>query len=54
MDNPIEVDVKSEWAGCTSWIPIEFPVYSNSDDRQPVLEDRRFNQIVDEIKEVLN
>ena len=54
MDNPIEVDVKSEWAGCTSWIPIEFPVHSNNDDRQPVLEDRRFNQIVDEIKEVLN
>jgi len=55
MDNPIEVDVKSEWAGCTSWIPIEFPVHSNNnDDRQPVLEDRRFNQLVDEIKEVLN
>ncbi|HZC20877.1 MAG TPA: DUF1802 family protein [Nitrososphaeraceae archaeon] len=54
MDNPIEVDVKSEWAGCTSWIPIEFPVHGNNDGRQPVLEDRRFNQIVNEIKEVLN
>jgi hypothetical protein len=24
MNNPLEVDIKREWAGCKSWVSIEF------------------------------
>ena len=61
IDNPIEVDIKPEWAGCKSWIPIEFPEHNhnnnnnnNNNGHQPVLENTKFNQVVAEIKEVLN
>jgi hypothetical protein len=51
---PMEVDIKPEWAGCKSWIPIEFPPHINNDGHQPVLENTKFNQILSEIKEILN
>jgi hypothetical protein len=54
MDNPIEVDIKPEWAGCKSWIPIELSEHNNDEGRRPVLEDPKFNQAIAEIKEVLN
>lgn len=54
MDNPIEVDIRPEWAGCKSWIHIELSEYNNDDGHQPVLETPKFNQVVAEIKEVLN
>jgi hypothetical protein len=54
MDNPIEVDIRPEWAGCKSWIHIELSEHNNDDGHQPVLENPKFNQIVSEIKEVLN
>ena len=54
MDNPIEVDIKPEWAGCKSWIPIELSEPNNDEGRRPVLEDPKFNQAIAEIKEVLN
>ena len=54
IDNPIEVDIKPEWAGCKSWIPIELSEHNNDEGRRPVLEDPKFNQAIAEIKEVLN
>jgi hypothetical protein len=54
MDNPIEVDIKPEWAGCKSWISIELSEHNNDEGSQPVLEDPTFNQAVAEVKEVLN
>jgi hypothetical protein len=54
MDNPIEVDLKPEWAGCKSWIPIELSEHNSDEGRRPVLEDPKFNQAIAEIKEVLN
>ena len=69
MNNPIEVDIKPEWAGCRSWLSIEFPhmtVNSTSsrdnngalnlqqEQEQPVIENSKFNQIAAEIKEILN
>ena len=54
MDNPMEVDIKPEWAGCKSWIPIELSEHNNDEGRRPVLEDPKFNQAIAEIKEVLN
>jgi len=70
LNNPIELDVKSEWSGCKSWIPIESSFASpyqqhnqqqnNSNDgsiydqQYSVLDDLRFNKIVGEIEEILN
>ena len=69
MNNPIEVDIRPEWAGCRSWLSIEFPHMTvnstNSRDNngalnlqqeqeQPVIENSKFSQIAAEIKEVLN
>ena len=54
INNPIEVDIKPEWAGCKSWIPIEFPQLGINDDHQPVLDDSKFHQVVAKIKEALN
>lgn len=54
MDNPIEVDIRPEWAGCKSWIHIELSEHNDDDGHQPVLENPKFNHIVSEIKEVLN
>jgi hypothetical protein len=50
----MEVDIKSEWAGCKSWIPIDFVMPTDNKSNQPVLDDFKFNQILDEIYEVLN
>jgi hypothetical protein len=69
MNNPLEVDIRPEWAGCRSWISVEFEFphmtmnSTNSRDNngqlhlqqeQPVIENSKFNQIAAEIKEVLN
>jgi hypothetical protein len=78
--DPIEVDVKPEWLGCKSWIPIEsIPAHSHSKHRleghnkaspeypsnhgnyydnigtneHPVIEELKFEKIVDEIEEIL-
>ena len=78
--DPIEVDVKSEWLGCKSWIPIEsIPSQSQSknhleeqnkanpehrsshgnyfdnirSNEHPVIEDLKFERIVDELEEIL-
>jgi hypothetical protein len=78
--DPIEVDVKPEWIGCKSWIPIEsIPAHSHSKHRleghikaspeypgnhgnyydnigtneHPVIEELKFEKIVDEIEEIL-
>jgi hypothetical protein len=78
--DPIEVDVKTEWLGCKSWIPIEsIPSQSQSknhleeqnkantehrsshgnyfknirSNEQPVIEDLKFERIVDELEEIL-
>ena len=69
MNNPIEVDIIPEWAGCRSWISVEFEFpdmtmnSTNSRDNNgalnlqqehPVIENSKFNQIAAEINEVLN
>jgi hypothetical protein len=51
MNDSIEVNIKPEWAGCKSWIPIEFHQPTNS---QPVLDDSKFNQVAAKIKDILN
>jgi hypothetical protein len=53
MNNPIEVDTKPEWAGCKSWIPIEFQQRSDN-YYQPALEDSKFYEVAAEIKGVIN
>jgi hypothetical protein len=69
MNNPLEVDIRPEWAGCRSWVSVEFEfphttVNSTTSrdnngqlhlqQEQPVIENSKFNQIAAEIKEVLN
>ena len=51
MTNPIELDLRPEWSGCKSWVPIEFPAINN---QEPVLDNFKFAQITDELKEILN
>ncbi|MGA9841814.1 MAG: hypothetical protein WBQ25_05835 [Nitrososphaeraceae archaeon] len=50
----MEVDTKPEWTGCKSWIPIDFVTPSDNKDNQPVLDDFKFNHVLDEIDGVLN
>ena len=70
LNYPIELDVKPEWSGCKSWIPIEsyipspYQQYNQQQDKSndgsmhdqqySVLDDLRFNNIVGEIEEILN
>ena len=69
MNNPLEVDIRPEWAGCRSWVSVEFEfphttvnsttISDNNgqlhlQQEQPVIENSKFNQIAAEIKEVLN
>lgn len=54
MGNPVEVDIKSEWIGCKSWIPIDFIMPTDNKSDQAVLDDLKFNQVLDKIEEVLN
>ncbi|HZA07539.1 MAG TPA: DUF1802 family protein [Nitrososphaeraceae archaeon] len=55
MGNPVEVDIKPEWAGCKSWIPIDFTIPTdNNNSDQAVLDDLKFNQVLAQIEEVLN
>ena len=41
MNNPIEVDTKPEWAGCKSWISIDFSSREVIIINQPALEDSK-------------
>jgi hypothetical protein len=54
ISNPMEVDIKPEWVGCKSWIPIDFVMPTDNKSNQPVLDDFKFNHILDEIYGVLN
>lgn len=54
MGNPVEVDIKPEWIGCKSWIPIDFIMPTDNKSDQAVLDDLKFNEVLDKIEEVLN
>lgn len=54
ISNPMQVDIKPEWVGCKSWIPIDFVMPTDNESNQPVLDDFKFNQVLDEIYGVLN
>ena len=49
LDSPIIVDIKPEWAGCKSWIPLDMEASGT-----PVMNDSRFNKIASEVKGVLS
>ena len=40
--------VHTEWAGSKSWIPIDFITPTDADSDQAVLDDFKFNQVLDE------
>lgn len=48
MDAPFEVELKPEWAGCKSWIYIQFSNQNELISRikgEPVIDDVRFDQV---------
>lgn len=49
LDSPFEISVKKEWAGCKSWIPLDF----SNESGTSALDDEKFNQIESEVKGVL-
>ncbi|MCI0559907.1 MAG: DUF1802 family protein, partial [Nitrososphaera sp.] len=51
LDKPIEVDIKEEWAGCKSWIPLEIDV---AGEAKAVLNDAQFEKAAAEVKGVLS
>jgi len=58
MNKPFEVEVKAEWAGCKSWIPVESLMPDPNDDsiyneHLSVLDNWKFNKTVAEIQEIL-
>jgi hypothetical protein len=42
LDNPIELEVKSEWHGCKSWIPIESFSFQSQPTNQIVVQHQLF------------
>ncbi|HEY7733870.1 MAG TPA: DUF1802 family protein [Nitrososphaera sp.] len=50
LDTPIDVEIRDEWAGCKSWIPLEMDAAS----AQPVLDDSQFRRVAAEVREVLS
>ena len=49
LDHPIIVDIKPEWAGCKSWIPLDLDAVG-----RPIMDDSQFNKIASEVKGVLS
>lgn len=63
LSQPISLDVNPEWAGCKSWIDIEFASkygnqYANINEllnqSVPVIKDKDFQKINDNFKEIWN
>lgn len=63
LSQPISIDVNPEWAGCKSWIDIEFASkygnqYANINEllnqSVPVIKDKDFQKINDNFKEIWN
>ena len=63
LSQPISIDVNPEWAGCKSWIDIEFPSkygnqYGNINEllnqSVPVIKDKDFQKIHDNFMEIWN
>ena len=52
LDTPISVDIKPEWSGCRSWIPIDLDV--NGKNSSPVIDDLQFANIAAQVREVLS
>ena len=50
LDNPVYVDVKPEWAGCKSWIPVDIDI----NDGRPAIDDLQFGRLASEVREVLS
>jgi len=50
LDAPIHVDIREEWAGCKSWIPLDMDVAG----AKPALDDLRFHKVAAEVREVLS
>ena len=63
LSQPISIDVNPEWAGCKSWIDIEFPSkhgiqYGNINEllnqSVPVIKEKDFQKIHDNFMEIWN
>ena len=50
LDTPIHVDIREEWAGCKSWIPLDMDVAGV----QPALDDVQFEKVSAKVREVLS
>jgi len=50
LDTPIDVDVREEWAGCKSWIPLDIDVAG----AQPAIDDVQFDKVSAKVREVLS
>ncbi len=50
LDNPVQVDVMPEWAGCKSWIPLDIQAAGG----RPAIDDAAFSRISSEVMEVLS
>jgi hypothetical protein len=50
LDTPIQVDIKDEWAGCKSWIPLDI----DAAGAQPALDELQFKRVAAEVREVLS
>jgi hypothetical protein len=59
LDKPVHISVKPEWAGCRSWIPLDFDLnetYENdiSSISSPAIDDLQFGKMASQVKEVLS
>ncbi len=50
LDTPIHINMKEEWAGCKSWIPLDMDVAG----AQPAIDDVQFQGVSAKVREVLS
>ena len=62
LEMPLYLETKPEWAGCKSWIPVDFNNNNHDNDNiigdssrsRPVIDDLQFSRLASEVREVLS
>ncbi len=60
LDRPVYVNTRPEWAGCKSWIPLDFNSSESKDEDnnsnigRPAIDDLQFSKVASEVREALS
>jgi hypothetical protein len=56
LEKPLYLDTEPEWAGCKSWIPVDFNnnIFGDGSRSRPAIDDLQFSKLASEVREVLS